>query len=287
LAITRFFVMYSKASASAQRIRQVLETPQDLPVAEPDRQESEFHIEFEHVSFSYHADTGGQYSLEDISFSLRRGEKLGIIGPTGSGKSTIIRLLLRLYDPTAGTIRINGEDIRGIPAKDLHTKFGVVFQNDVLFADTVRANIDFGRGWTTNASKRRPRRRRRGVPQFAAGRPWAQAGHQKREFERGQKQRLLIARALAGRPEILILDDSSSALDYKTDALLRQALASDFGGTTAVIGAQRISSVMNADRILVLEDGRAAGFGTHDFLMKTCESYAEIYRSQMGGRLRA
>lgn len=303
LSITRMFEMYSKGTASAERIREVLETPDDLVVGPTDHAANEYHITFENVTFSYHRDKtrksaaarnsgtrddGGaderQNTIEDISFALRKGETLGIIGATGSGKSTIIRLLLRLYDPDEGVIRISGTDIRSIPPDELHTKFGVVFQNDILFADTIASNIAFGRDI--------------GMEQIEKAAACAQASEfiealplkyehmlamKSSNLSGGQKQRLLIARALAADPEILILDDSSSALDYKTDSLLRKALAENFGKTTTIIIAQRISSIMHADRILVLEDGRMLGYGTHEELLENCGVYREIYELQMGG----
>lgn len=303
LSITRMFEMYSKGTASAERIREVLEIPDDLVVGPTDHAANEYHITFENVTFSYHRDKtrksaaarnsgtrddGGaderQNTIEDISFALRKGETLGIIGATGSGKSTIIRLLLRLYDPDEGVIRISGTDIRSIPPDELHTKFGVVFQNDILFADTIASNIAFGRDI--------------GMEQIEKAAACAQASEfiealplkyehmlamKSSNLSGGQKQRLLIARALAADPEILILDDSSSALDYKTDSLLRKALAENFGKTTTIIIAQRISSIMHADRILVLEDGRMLGYGTHEELLENCGVYREIYELQMGG----
>ncbi len=283
LSITRMFVMYSKGSASAERIRQILDTPGDLKPEPPNHVDNGYHISFDHVFFSYHKD---KYNIEDISFSLKQGETLGIIGATGSGKSTLIRLLLRLYDADKGEIRIHGDDIRGIPPKELHTKFGVVFQNDVLFADTIEANIDFGRGLSRK--------------QIEAAADSAQAkefidsladsyrhmlANKSSNLSGGQKQRILIARALAGQPEILVLDDSSSALDYKTDSLMRKALAHNFKDTTTIIIAQRVSSILNADHILVLEDGKTLGYGTHEQLLQSCESYREISMSQMGGEV--
>lgn len=291
LSITRMFVIYSKGIASAERIRQVLDTGTDLSSRPADHVDNGFHIAFEHVTFSYHAAAGtgssrepAKNSLEDISFALRHGETLGIIGATGSGKSTIIRLLLRLYDPTAGVIRISGDDIRSIPQDELHSKFGVVFQNDVLFADTIASNIAFGRDLDRK--------------QLEDAASYAQASEfidslgdrydhvlstKSANLSGGQKQRLLIARALAAGPEILILDDSSSALDYKTDSLLRKALKENMKDTTTIIIAQRVSSIMHADHILVLEDGRALGYGTHRELLEKCGEYYEIFMSQMGG----
>lgn len=302
LSITRMFVIFSKGTASAERIRQVLDAGAELVLGRDDHVDNGFHITFEHVTFSYHSEKDSaaekhsaavkpqsfdevrKNSLEDISFALRQGETLGIIGATGSGKSTIIRLLLRLYDPGEGVIRISGDDIRGIPQDKLHTKFGVVFQNDVLFADTIASNISFGRDLSQE--------------QIENAAVSAQASEfidsledrfqhmlsmKSSNLSGGQKQRVLIARALAARPEILILDDSSSALDYKTDSLLRRALNENMKDTTTIIIAQRISSIMHADHILVLEDGKTLGYGTHGELLKECTEYYEIYRSQMGG----
>ena len=284
LSVTRIFTLYSKGSASAERIREVLDAPEDLEVEPKPPCKDGCHIRFDHVTFSYGQGNGQRDIVKDISFALKREETLGIIGPTGSGKSTLVRLLLRLYDPDSGAIYLDGTDIRSIPKEELHQKFGVVFQNDVLFADTIGANISFGRPL--------------GREQVEAAAACAQAKEfidtlpdgydhlltsKSTNLSGGQKQRVLIARALAGMPEILILDDSSSALDYKTDALLRGALAHRFRHTTTLIVAQRISSIRHADHILVLENGETAGYGTHEELLESCETYREIYSSQMGG----
>lgn len=295
LSITRMFVMYSKGSASADRIREVLEAPDDLVAESVSHTNDEYHITFENVTFSYHKskssavcfDNGRdekKNTLEDISFALRKGETLGIIGATGSGKSTIARLLLRLYDPDEGVIRISGNDLRSIPQDELHTKFGVVFQNDILFADTIASNISFGREISQEQIEKAAAcaQAREFIDQLPL-RYEHMLATKSSNLSGGQKQRLLIARALAADPEILILDDSSSALDYKTDSLLRKALAEDFGNTTTIIIAQRISSIMHADRILILEDGKMLGYGTHTQLLETCEVYREIYELQMGG----
>ena len=281
LSITRMFVLYSKGSASAGRIAQVLDTPEDLLLLPEDRRETGAHIAFEHVSFSYNKNRN---ALTDIHFSLARGETLGIIGATGSGKSTLAALLMRLYDPDQGVIRINGTNVASLPPEELHTRFGVVFQNDFLMEDTIAGNISFGRGLSEE--------------DIAAAAAYAQAESFIEELEEGyahrltargtnlsggQKQRVLIARALAARPEILILDDASSALDYRTDARLRRAVGEHFEQTTTIVVAQRVSSVRQADHILVLEEGRMLGFGTHEELMDSCASYREIAESQMGG----
>lgn len=281
LSINRMFMLYSKGAASARRIGEVLDAPEDLKLYPPDHKETGFHILFDRVNFSYHA---GRDTVRDISFALKKGETLGIIGATGCGKTTVLNLLLRLYDPDGGSIRIDGDDIRSIPFAELYARFGIVFQNDTLFADSLEENISFGRELE-----------RRAVEEAVA---CAQARWFIDELEEGldyrltirganlsggQKQRVLISRALAARPEILILDDASSALDYQTDARLRRALHTRFQGTTTLIVAQRVSSIRHADHIMMLENGRIIGYGTHEELLKTCVPYREISEAQMGG----
>ena len=237
-------------------------------------------IVFEHVTFSYNKN---EANLKDISFTVKKGEMLGIIGSTGSGKTTLASLLMRLMDADEGRVLIAGRDVRSFEKEELRSRFGVVFQNDTIFEDSIYENVRMGRPLDAEAVERALR--------------YAQAEEFAREKERnegamldirganlsgGQKQRVLIARALAAGPEILILDDSSSALDYRTDALLRRQLREHFRNTTTILIAQRISSVMHADHILVLEDGEMIGYGTHEELMKSCEVYREISRSQTG-----
>lgn len=279
MMVSRLFVMYSKGAASGRRIAEVLAAPADLaPQNIPPVQEDAF-LRFDHVSFSYDK---VKDTLSDVSFSLKRGQTLGIIGPTGSGKTTILWLLLRFYDPDSGAVRLNGRDVRSIPPEVLHSKFGVVFQNDFLYADEIGENIDFGRGISPEQTAAAARTAQADFIAQRKGGFSAQLAAKGANLSGGQKQRVLLARALAADPEILLLDDSSSALDYKTDAALRRALARDFADTTKIIVAQRVSSIQNADRILVLEDGRAAGLGTHSDLLRSCESYREIAQVQMG-----
>lgn len=297
MAVSRLITMYSKAVASAGRVQEVLETPPDMLIAEQaapseagagkEAEASESqpaapapHIEFDHVSFSYNKRVK---NLDGISFSLSPGQSLGIIGPTGSGKSTLVQLLLRLYDIDEGKILINGRDITFLSLKELRQKFGVVFQNDVLFKETLLHNIDMGREISTEDIGEAVR-----IAQAAdfireAGGYEMPVEAKGVNLSGGQKQRVLIARALAGHPEFLILDDSSSALDYKTDAKFRNDLAESFSKTTTIIIAQRISSILHCDKILVLEDGVPLGLGTHEELLKTCEAYREISEIQMGG----
>lgn len=286
LSITRIFMMYTKSAASAKRIKEVVDAPKDLEVfpetAFPARKE-DAHIVFDDVSFAYE---NGKDILKHISFSLPHGGTLGIIGATGSGKTTVVNLLMRVYDVGCGSIRIDGRDIRTIPEKELHEKFGVAMQNDFLYADTIEENIRFGRALDRNAVIRAAKTAQ--AHEFISAVPDGYdhvLAQKASNLSGGQKQRLLIARALAADPEILILDDSFSALDYKTDAELRAALtASEKIGTTVLV-AQRVSSVMNADLILVLEEGEIIGMGTHGHLLETCDVYREIHESQMGGSI--
>lgn len=279
MSFSRLFVMGSRGVASGNRISEVMDTPEDLGVSPARREETPYHVEFKHVTFSYGKK---EPSIEDISFALKPGETLGVIGATGSGKSTLAALLMRLYDPDSGVISIGGVPVFAIPPEELHTKFGVTFQNDVLFADTIYENIDFGRKLPKEQIEKAARCAQ--AMEFISALP---DGFQHMltakgtNLSGGQKQRLLVARALAGTPEILILDDSSSALDYKTDAALRKALREEYSGVTSVIIAQRVSSILHADHILVLEEGRALGYGTHEELMETCGVYQEIAKIQM------
>ncbi len=282
LSVTRIFMMYSRASSSADRIGEVLAAKDGMPLGTPDRKDTDSHIEFENVSFSYNKITN---NINDLSFSLKHGQTLGIIGATGSGKSTLIQLLLRFYDPQKGVIRINGEDIKGMAPEILYTKFGIAFQNDILLADTIKENIVYGREGITDESIEKAieaAQAKNFIDELEEG-VMHELTIKGANISGGQKQRVLISRALAGDPEILILDDSSSALDYKTDAALRQAINRDFKDTTTIIVAQRISSIMNADDIIVLEQGNVVGHGRHEDLMRDCKEYADIYDLQMGG----
>lgn len=285
LSITRIFVIVSKGLASADRIQAVLRLPEDMKVVPLLAREDEAHIVFGHVSFTY---PDGTTVLKEIDFSLDKGQTLGIIGATGSGKSTIVRLLLRLYDPTNGQIRINGRDIRSLDPAELHQYFGIVLQKDVLFADTIEKNIDFGRRFSKEqieeaAARAQAKEFIQQLPQQLAYELHARGSN----LSGGQKQRVLLSRALAGEPQILVLDDSASALDYQTDAKLRQVLKQQFAGTTTILIAQRIGSIQHADKILVLENGRMSGFGDHATLLATNTIYQEIYHGQTGGRINA
>ena len=279
LGITRIFVMWSKGEASANRVADVLAAPEDLTVLPGEAcEENAPHIEFRDVSFSY---TGIGKNIDSLSFFLRRGQTLGILGPTGSGKSTIVNLLLRLYDPDSGMVLIDGRDIRTIPYEELRQKFGVVFQNDFLTEGNIADNIRFFRELEGDALTRAAQAAQASFIDEKGGME-AEVVVRGNNLSGGQKQRLLIARALAGNPEILILDDSSSALDYQTDANLRRALRGGYRDTTTVLVAQRVSSLRHADLILVLQDGAVIGAGDHDTLLETCEEYRIIAQTQMG-----
>ena len=280
LGITRIFVMWSKGEASAKRVAQVLATEEDLTVLPAEEaEETTAHIEFKNVTFSY---TGVGTNLQNLSFRLEKGQTLGILGATGSGKSTIISLLLRQYDPQQGQILIDGQDIRTLAPEVLREKFGIVFQNDFVTEGTLADNIRFFRDLPKEALERAAEHAQAAA--FIAEKE-GMAGDvvvRGNNLSGGQKQRLLIARALAANPEILVLDDASSALDYRTDAMLRQALRQHYRNTTTVLIAQRISSLRHADRILVLEDGCVIGDGDHETLMRSCEEYRLIAQTQMG-----
>lgn len=284
MTVTRIFVMCSKSIASAHRIAEVLNAENELPIHSADEfpnTQDEAHIRFSNVCFSYE---GKGNDLENVSFELKRGGSLGIIGATGSGKSTLVKLLLRYHDVSGGSIKINGRDVRTIPEQELYAMFGTAMQNDFLYADTIEENLRFGRELTHEQIEKAARiaQAEDFILETADG-----YGHvlaqKAANLSGGQKQRLLIARALAGKPEILVLDDSSSALDYKTEANLRRALNEHMCDTTVITVAQRVSAVRTCDLILVLDNGRIIGRGTHDELLESCPEYKEISDSQMGG----
>jgi ATP-binding cassette subfamily B protein len=293
MGLNRIFMMLSKANASARRIRQVLRQPGDLPLvpeAQAARTAQDGQIVFDHVCFRYGGEPGqttdgegGQLSLEDISFSVPRGGRLGIIGPTGCGKTTLLNLMLRFYDPTQGHVFVDGRDVRTYHKDDLRRRFGVVLQNDMIFGDTLRENIAFGRDVSDQALRQAAEDARASefIEEFLE-KDQHRVASRGTDLSGGQRQRLLIARALAADPEILILDDASSALDYRTDAAVRHAIRAHHGCATTIVVAQRLSSIMDADEILVLDEGRILGRGTHQQLLESCGAYREIYKTQMG-----
>lgn len=297
MALNRVFMMLSKANASAERIAAVIQTEDELVPLPPEEAavtDREEFIVFDHVSFSYGGSSeeeaprnfdgkGRQKCLEDIDFSMKKGGSLGIIGATGCGKTTILNLLMRFYDADEGHVFIDGRDVRTYDKDELHRLFGVVFQNDVVFADSLKENISFGRSVAMEEIRHAAAdaRAQEFIEDYEDTYEHRAVVHGA-NLSGGQRQRVLIARALAARPKILVLDDSSSALDYKTDAALRKAIREHYEEATTIIVAQRISSIMNLDDIIVLEEGRMIGHGTHEELMQSCSIYQEIYRTQMG-----
>ena len=278
--ITRIFIMWTRGEASAKRVADVLDLPVDM-AKEPDQEAEENapHIEFRNVFFSY---TGVGKNLDNLNFSLQHGQTLGILGSTGSGKSTILNLLMRLYDVNEGQILIDGKDIKTIPDKELRKKFGIVFQNDFVTEGTIAHNIRFFRDISDEDVHKAADCAQAAFIAEKEGGMEAEVVIRGNNLSGGQKQRLLIARALAANPEILVLDDASSALDYQTDANLRRALRENYRNTTTVLVTQRISSLQHADLILVLSDGEVIGAGNHEHLMENCEEYRHIAATQMG-----
>lgn len=282
-AMTRIFTMSTRSTASANRIAEILEAgdtsrhTDTAPLAEEDSR----YLVFDDVCFSY---GGRKNNVDHVSFTLPKGGTLGVIGATGSGKTTLAALLMRFYDIDSGSIRIGGKDIYAMDGKKLHGMFGVVMQNDFIIAETVAENIRFGRDISMEDIKRAAKLAQAAdfVEAFAEGYEH-QLTAKGTNVSGGQRQRILIARALAGNPEILVLDDASSALDYKTDAALRAAIREGMQSTTTVIVAQRVSSVKHADHILVLDHGKVIGAGKHEHLLEACPAYKEISDSQMGG----
>ena len=278
--VTRVIIMCATAQASANRIAEVMDLPEDmLCLPEEEKEENAPHIEFRDVTFSY---SGKGNNLEKLSFSLKKGQTLGILGATGSGKSTILKLLLRLYDVGEGKILIDGRDIRTIANTELRKKFGVVFQNDFVKMTTIGENIRYYRDISDDALLSAVADAQAADFVGEKGGLSGEVDIRGNNLSGGQKQRLLISRALAGKPEILILDDASSALDYKTDAALRRALRQNYEASTKIIVAQRVSSLRHADLILVMDDGNVIGAGNHESLMATCEEYQMIANAQMG-----
>lgn len=282
LGLAKLFVKFSKGVASARRIEEVLLAPEDQRVrvsVSAGLQGPE--LGMENVSFSY---LGVEKDLDGASFTLNKGETLGILGPTGSGKTTLVSLLLRLYDADGGVVWLGGQDVSTLSREDLRGRFGVVFQNEALLNDSVYENISFLRGLSredvTAAAK--TAQAWEFIEQLSEGLD-AKLDIRGANLSGGQRQRLLVARALAARPNILILDSADSALDYRTAAALHAAIRRDFPGVTQVIISERVASLRDADRILVLEDGVIAAQGTHQELLETCGRYRRMAELQMGG----
>ena len=285
MMLSMAFVMISMSAASAKRIVEVLDETTDLPPAkQPVQQVADGSIQFDHVTFKYKHGSG-QPVLNDISFTIRPGETLGIIGGTGSAKSSLVQLIPRLYDAESGTVRVGGVDVRDYNLDVLRREVSMVLQKNVLFSGTILDNLRWG---DANATEEECIRMAKlaCADEFIQRFPdkyntWIEQGGS--NVSGGQKQRLTIARALLRKPKVLILDDSTSAVDTATDAKIRKAFREEIPGTTKIIIAQRISSVQDADRILVLDNGRIDGLGTHEELLKTNAIYQEVYSSQTQG----
>ena len=283
LTLNRFFLMMSKANASSMRIKDTMDSISSLSITEEEsgnEKAKEGYIVFDDVSFSYN---GTSNAVSHISFSLERGKTLGIIGGTGSGKSTIINLMMRFYDPQKGNIFVDGKNIKSYELPSLRRHFGVVFQNDFIFHDTISSNIKMGRNISDEDMKKAAENAMAAefIERYEEGYEHYSAIHGA-AFSGGQKQRLLISRALSGDSPVIVLDDSSSALDYRTDSMVRKNILSNHKSSSLVIVAERVSAVMNADEILVLHNGEIIGRGRHDHLMESCDEYRDIYQTQMG-----
>lgn len=279
VVVANLVTIFTKAAASAARINEIFDMQPSVVGAKtsPKQDENAPAIEFDNVSFSY---VGGENSLEKISFTLGRGETLGIIGGTGSGKSTLVNLLCRFYDCDSGSVKVNGADVRDYPTEELRRLVGIVPQKTELLSGTLRDNMTLGRTDISDEQiqKALETAQAKDFTDNLDGGLDARILQGGKNLSGGQKQRLTIARAVAQDPEILILDDSSSALDYATDANLRKALKTL--PVTCVIVSQRANSIRHADKIIVLDDGEAVGIGTHTQLLKTCEVYREICLTQ-------
>ena len=283
LTLNRFFLMMSKANASSMRIKDTMDSISSLSITEEEsgnEKAKEGYIVFDDVSFSYN---GSSNAVSHISFSLERGKTLGIIGGTGSGKSTIINLMMRFYDPQKGNIFVDGKNIKSYELPSLRRHFGVVFQNDFIFHDTISSNIKMGRNISDEDMKKAAENAMAAefIERYEEGYEHYSAIHGA-AFSGGQKQRLLISRALSGDSPVIVLDDSSSALDYRTDSMVRKNILFNHKSSSLVIVAERVSAVMNADEILVLHNGEIIGRGRHDHLMESCDEYRDIYQTQMG-----
>ena len=282
VVVANLVVLFTKAAASSARINEVLDIePSIKNGTEKDGAGSENAVEFSHVYFSYN--NSGEYALEDIDLTAKKGETIGVIGGTGSGKSTLASLIPRFYDISKGELKINGTNAADYDTTALRQKVGVVPQKAVLFSGTIAENMRWGKRDATDEEiwkALETAQAKEFVEKMSDGLDThiAQGG---KNLSGGQKQRLTIARALVSQPDILILDDSASALDFATDAALRKAIAQNTTGMTTFIISQRANSIMQADKIIVLDDGRQAGLGTHKELLESCDVYREICYSQL------
>lgn len=283
MMLVMIYMLLPQAQVSAERINEVLDRRASVREGKTDTAKETGTVSFRDVSFRYPG--SGEDELSDISFDIGKGQTLAIIGATGSGKTTLVSLIARFYDATSGEVLVDGVNVKNYTFDALYDRIGYVTQKAVLFAGTVKDNIFFGESAAENSGENLSSALSLSQSEEFVSRLDGGADHEIAQLGRnvsgGQKQRLSIARALARKPEILIFDDSFSALDYRTDAALREGLAKELPETTKIIVAQRISTVRHADRIIVLDRGEAVGTGTHDELMKTCPVYREIAESQL------
>ncbi len=286
MMLSMIFVSLTMSAAAGKRIVEVLDEEPDLTNPEdPIHEVADGSIDFEDVSFTYHAEGSGEDILEDIDLHIHSGETIGIIGGTGSGKTSLVNLISRLYDVKSGSVKVGGVDVRRYDMEALREQVAVVLQKNVLFSGSVIENLRWGKEDAT-LEECREVCRAACADEFISRMPEGYESHVEQggaNFSGGQKQRLCIARALLKRPKVLILDDSTSAVDTATDARIRRAFREYIPGTTKIIIAQRVASIADADRIIVMEDGRIAAFDTHEQLMETCEIYREIYETQTSG----
>lgn len=283
MMLVMIYMLLPQAQVSAERINEVLDRRASVREGKTETAKEAGTVSFRNVSFRYPG--SGEDELSDISFDIGKGQTLAIIGATGSGKTTLVSLIARFYDATSGEVLVDGVNVKDYTFDALYDRIGYVTQRTVLFAGTVKNNIFFGESAAENSGENLSSALSLSQSEEFVSRLDGGADHEIAQLGRnvsgGQKQRLSIARALARKPEILIFDDSFSALDYRTDAALREGLAKELPETTKIIVAQRISTVRHADRIIVLDRGEAVGTGTHDELMKTCPVYREIAESQL------
>lgn len=283
MMLVMIYMLLPQAQVSAERINEVLDRRASVREGKTETAKETGTVSFRNVSFRYPG--SGEDELSDISFDIGKGQTLAIIGATGSGKTTLVSLIARFYDATSGEVLVDGVNVKDYTFDALYDRIGYVTQKAVLFAGTVKDNIFFGESAAENSGENLSSALSLSQSEEFVSRLDGGADHEIAQLGRnvsgGQKQRLSIARALARKPEILIFDDSFSALDYRTDAALREGLAKELPETTKIIVAQRISTVRHADRIIVLDRGEAVGTGTHDELMKTCPVYREIAESQL------
>ena len=285
MMLSMIFVMLSMSTASGRRIAEVLTEEPDMGnPAQPEETVADGSIDFNHVFFSYRHGSGEQ-TLQDIDLHIRSGETVGVIGGTGCGKSSLVNLVSRLYDVDSGSVCVGGRDVRDYDMEALRNQVAVVLQKNVLFSGTILDNLRWGNENATEeacAEACRLACADEFIERFPDGyHTWIEQGGS--NVSGGQKQRLCIARALLKKPKVLILDDSTSAVDTATDAKIRRSFAEKIPGTTKLIVAQRISSMQDADRILVLDNGTVNGFDTHEALLKTNKIYREIYEAQTQG----